>query len=559
VINLVNYEPLPIIRATGLVGDGSTDNRASLQTQWDDAAALGKALIIDQAGTYMLTATGSGTNRWCLKPGTASIRYALYLAPGVILEVANAQMTNANYGDVIRVTNHTGGGYIGWPFGGRGGKITGNTAGQTGWTNGYVQTVGPHGIGATDTSGQGSRNWTIQGISITDFFSNPINWGSVNDYELGSRDIHADNLYFDTVGEGCQFIGVNRCSMANIEDVGDATCRVGDYCEFAFCTNFTADQLYCHTNGVDGILGGAALDAYASRRGTISNIRAYKTAQGITLQTDFNNSANTADDITVVNAVIKDTYQQAIMPAEGGKSNWTNIVIDNCSHTVSNSVDCASTAAGCRFSMTNVRVINSRSLGVGLGKYNWSNIAIEGGAQTSGYTAIGVSASGELNFHGIKATGYGVGIQFNNCTPTGRISNLDVSGCTVQKLCTAGGVLTSLEVEEDSLHASNGFAQYDVNRTGVTDQQPNQGYTYFYGLASTPIKTIAVGHKNQIMKIYFMFSGGTLQDFRDGGTSGGNIRLAGGVDKAFPQGSWVQLKYDAVQDMRWCEISRSSN
>ena len=554
------------IEATGLTAGGSTDNRATLQTQWDAAATAGKALSITVPGTYSLTATGSGSSRWCLKPASASTYYGLILGPGVILQLAASQASDGNPVSMIRVADHTGGGFIGWPYGGRGGSLVGNTANQSGWTTAsgeggtrYGQSNGNHGISGTDTSGQGSRNWTIQGLSVTDWFSNPINWGSVNNYDLGSRNIHVDNCYFSDVGEGCQFIGVQNCSMTRIEDVGQAGKRVGDYCELAFCTNFFVDHIYAHTNGATVTTGGAAVDAYASRRGTISNVLAYKTAQGVTLQTDFGNSSNVSTDVVVTNLVCRDVYNQSIIPAEGGSSTFNNILIDNSSLGVSYSIDCSGFATTAQFSLSNCLVTNSYGAGLSKGRHDWSNVSFVGGSNTTSVSAITVGGanSPSLNFNGVKAASYSYGLYMETATPAGRWSGVDLSGNSAGPKAIASGTLADVSIPDGVVGDS--FAPYYLGVTGQTDTKPTQGYRQFYGITNSPIKNIAAGHKNQVITIVFLYSGGTLQDYRAGGTSGGNLRLAGGADKAFSTGDSVTLRWDSTQLSQWVEVCRSVN
>ncbi len=546
---------------------GLSDYRSLLQTAWDAAASRGRALLVSYPAVYPMTVVGSGTDKYCLTPTDPTKRYGLILAPGVNLQLAASQLSDGSAVSVIRVADHTGGGYIGWPLGGRGGKITGNTANQPAWTTAsgeggtrYTQADGSAGIRGADTIGNGSRDWTADNLELSDFFAHPMVW--VGDptgrtYNAGSYDIHARRIYIKDVGEGIHFSSIQNCSMLDIEDVWKTNIRVGDGCELSHCTDFTVRNLYAHTwdgNTMTG--GGASVDAYASRRGVISGIRALEVGQGVTLQSAFGFiDTDYCDDITVSDCVFRRISSQTIMPAETGTSRWNNILIDGRGDDGGSSagIDCSACTTNALVYLSNVCAINgAKPIDIGQGYYSFDGVQmLDPGPSPAAACTIGNGKTPILDWNRVRLRSSEAGLDLSgNAAPTGVILNSDFRGTGggFAKRCRNTSTLAGVEIP----HGLRGTdAGPPILLPATADLLPYQGEREVMDVyGGGPVTTLGVGHKGQILRVWHNYAQTTTY------VHSTNLKLAGGVNASFDANSFIEFAY---RGGAWLEIGRSKD
>ena len=543
------------------------DYRAEMQSQWDAAASAGKALLIP-AGTYPLTITGGGYNQYSLKPADASIRYDMYIAPGAELKLADDQLADSvddtpNSAVLIYYEDHTGGSYIGWPFGGRGGKMTGNTANQPRWTTKhgeqgtrYTQYIGSGAIYGLDTLTNGSFNITVEWLEIADFFGHAVMWlghSGGTAYDAGAHTFHFRNLYSWGLGECYLVASVRNVHWYQIEHVATADVLVGDVVEPSHCLDFSVDQVDCYTDDGNPIgSGGAAVDTYASKRGTISNVRCAGLVNGITLQSDFTNpTIEFCDDIAISNCVIKDVWSQCITPAENGTSSWSNIIIDGRGSDSGSSyaIDLLIATDDAVVIFDNVTLINgAKPIGLGKGTYIFSNVSLIDTVATT--PAINISnVNPVLDWNNVTCNAslnFGLSVD-GTSAPTGTIRSCNFAA-TVPKRQRDTATLAGVQIDGGLVGTME--SAREINSTHQDDTQPQQGFTNYYGTTSTdPVDTFGPGCNNAEITINARYQ---ACNFVHGA---GDIRLAGGVDANVPQGGFISFRY--VGSL-WYETGRST-
>jgi hypothetical protein len=573
------FDILPV-EAKGLFGNGSTDNRALIQAQWDAAAAQGKALSITVPGTYMLTATGSGGARYCLQPTTASSRYGLLIGPGVTLKVANSQATDGNPVKLIRFANHTGGLYLGWPYGGKGGTLSGNTAGQSGWTLGYAQMQGNSAIFGDDTNGSGSRDIKIEQIFIDDFFSNNIAIGyhAAGVYGAGTQRVYAVGIKTTNCGEGMVFSCVDHFGMWDCEDIRAVGKMQGDSYEPAFCRYGNIDRVIAHANGVGTVSGGAAIDCYGSRFVTVSNFVIKDCRNGITLESDFSNANNYCDEITVSNGMISGSTGEVspgvktstigIVPAQGGASTFNNVLVENffTSGVQLNARAPSDGSPGCQFTASG---LTFRNCGPSLlnctdGAIKARFYGVDFNTVTSPTTDFALvlnrsSGSNQIDFHWVGGGSssqqaamlriFGNGTTFR---PTGRVAGLYM-------VPNGGSAYYSLGSGDDMRGMSVETFAPTVALVRQSNPNPFSHHGFkeaYFSVAGGTLVTLQPGTIYQRLTLLFLFEGGTIADRRTAAGSGGNIRLEGGTDRTFVQFDSVDLLW-VNQTSEWIEVGRS--
>jgi len=558
-------------QATGLDASGTNDNRVSLQTQLDAAAANSRALVITEPGTYKLTATGTLQARYCLTLTDPTKRYGLILGPGVVLKCANNQATTGNPVKMFYSVDHSGGFYLGWPFGGRGGVLDGNTANQPGWESGYEQMLGSSGVWMDATVGNGCKDFTIEALTIQNWFSNSIVVGFMGSivYGSGSERVHAINVKSDACGEGIVFGGIDFFSMVECEDVGVVDKMKGDAFEPAGCRYGHVHKCIAHTNGVLGVGGGAGIDVYASRDITISDCIIEGRRAGITCETDFGDVDNYCDMVVASNCVLRGLGTQGIttgptigiIPAQGGRSTFSNMTLENfpLSGFQLNAVQPTDGSPGADFSMSNVNMHNCghnvlQVLGGNI-RAHLNNVSHLIGDAIYAYSFGRAGGSYKLYLDISGGSCYGfthAAILFvgSGQWPVGRISGMDISRAGgLPRISVGTGVdLTQLDAGDLGL-----LSQLTATTSFVPLPMTN---IWYFDSSNGDLVTLATGLPYQTITIFFMFGGGTIRDFRANGS--GNIRLAGAVNKTFARYDVLQLQWvDQVSE--WWEVSRSIN
>jgi hypothetical protein len=566
------------VEAKGLFGNGSTDNRALIQAQWDAAAAQGKALSITVPGTYMLTATGSGAARYCLQPTTASSRYGLIIGPGVTLKVANSQATNSNPVKLIRFVNHTGGLYVGWPGGGKGGTLSGNTANQPGWTNGYGQVQGNSAVVGDDTNGSGSRDIVVENLYIDDFFSNNIVIGYQTSgvYGAGTQRVYIRGIKTTNCGEGIVLACVDYFGIEDCEDIRALNKMQGDSFEPSFCRYGYVRDVIAHANGDGTVSGGAGIDCYGSRYVTVSDFVIKDCRNGVTLESDFSNVDNYCDEITVCNGVISgstgevspgvQTSTIGIIPSQGGRSTFSNILIENyytsgfqlAAQTVTDG------SAGAHFQADNLTFRNCATsiLSCTTGNITADLSSVWFGTLTSGASDFCLNlsrASGSntlnANLIGLGGAGFqtaGIRVDGGGATfqPTGRID-----GCRF--VITGGAVALSLATGAD-LSGMLVDDQGVLREISATGSYLHHGCRFVsFNAVNGALTTLNPGTIGQLLTIDFQ-SGtpGVVNDKVANGS--GNIRLLANLNATFNQYDTLTLQWVSSLS-EWHEVARRKN
>jgi len=568
--------------ATGLDGTFTNDNRVTLQAQWDLAAAQDKALAIVEPGTYKLTCTGSGDTRCCLTPGDPTIRYELWLGPGVELKLAGSQVTDVlNVGPLIRISNHSGGGYIGWPYGAptvraQGGRLWGNTANQPGWTSAsgqdgsrYGQARQHMGIYGRDTiAGGGSHNWVIDNIEISDFFGNAMFWMADADDGLhpptiaSTSNVHWTRIKTDRVGEGLLWSGLYRSSMRHCTAIARSGISIGDFHEPATSTEGYCEDLEAVVADGNGTysIGGAVCDVYGSASIVVKNL--YGRGVNCLLQCHGNLSVGQPTELecgTVVcdGIVADDCGSYVVLWGQKGNITIRNIVVDGMrTGTTSPTLGGLSNTISGQFSLTleNCRLDDATNIACdGAGIFNINNVRM---SCLSGWTSHAMGAGGGtspvLNLSNVVATGYPIGLLFSGVSsPTGRMVNCDFSACTSIKIMQDTATLASLEIP-DGLNGS-APSSYLLGQT-VQDTKPIQGLNAISGFWTNgaTYTTLPTGHKNQRLRISVINNG--TATFAPSST----LKLAGNTSVDVTSPDVIDFFYDTANGY-WREVARSIN
>jgi hypothetical protein len=567
------------VEANGLTGDGVTDNRALIQAQWDSAAAAGKALSITVPGVYALTATGSGSARYCLTPTTAANRYALLIGPGVTLKIANGQATPSNPVKLIRFVDHTGGLYVGWPHGGKGGTLSGNTAGQTAWVAGYGQVQGNSAISGDDTNGGGSLDVVVEHIYIDDFFSNSVVIGfqASGVYGAGTERVFVRGIKTTNCGEGIVLACVDYFGIEDCEDIRALGKMQGDSFEPAFCRYGHMERIKAHANGDGTVGGGAGIDCYGSRFVTVSDFVVKDCRNGVTLESDFSSVDGYCDEITVSNGVISGSTGEVspgvktstigIIPSQGGRSTFSNILVENY---YSSAIQCVAqtvtdSSPGCDVHLVGVTVRNCATsvFDVTSGDMRLNMRGVVLGCLASPATTFACSLSRNsgsktLTVHWVGGGGYGftdggLRVTGNTFQPVGRLAGLYFP-------LTGGAIAYSLASTCDlrNMRIESFDTTLGIVRQGVTTFTSHGRSVLYFDAAGGTLVTLPVGTNYARMTVLFLFEGGTIADRRTAAGSGGNIRLRGGTDRTFVQFDSVDLLW-VNQTSEWIEVGRSES
>lgn len=222
---------------------------------------------------------------------------AIYLPQGATLKMKDGTQTDAGGAVDLLVWRYGYDIYIGGH-----GTIAGNTAGQTGWTGGYTQItsgclINSYGDGTGST--RENARITVEGLTLIDHFSNPLNIREADNVTL--RDLRTYG-----VGEGFELIDCYNV-VADGLYANDSTgtldnVAVGDAIEFANCYYVTASNMI-----VRKWQGGSALDVSGSRHSTFTNFSFDDVVQGITIG-DYTGNIYHPDDLAFSNGVINFAY-----------------------------------------------------------------------------------------------------------------------------------------------------------------------------------------------------------------------------------------------------------
>lgn len=525
------------------VNKTGAENTAAIQQAIDAAGILGGGtVIINGNGIYNLNNQGVNPYRnargYCL-----DIKYdniALIISPQTTLRLANGQQTNTTGGVNIIV------------FGKRnnieisgGGKIIGNTSGQTGWTGGYQQNDAGnliasfhHGVSST------YKNININNLTLEDHFSNPINlglWGTEGaDGTIKGIGITIKDIKVDNCGEGIQVIDCENVHFSNLIVTDTKGIAVGDGIELARCNRFSISD--CKVYNFSGSAAGAAFDIFASKNGTIINIQADVCKMGMTLETTFNAPFITSDNIVIDNVLF--TNCQTGILAGDGEISYNNVTARNCTYgfqirgastlpavTVSNPIIRGGTvgfliSGGRRAIINNPTISGCSGNGVDI-------------RSTTGQTYTGTE-SGDIKINGGTITVNGLmGVRYtdqgiSSFRPTGLLNGVDCSG-------NAGDPMflpTTFKIRNCELGTAS-----NLSLMGRYNEILNFG-----NITLNPLPVINTPDKHIIR---LRLTTNLSKTFSVDST----LSLKGGVGTTLTQGESLDLQFDAVNSI-WREISR---
>lgn len=301
----------------GAAGPTATaaQNRGAIQSAIDTVnAAGGGCVLIDGGGDWLVNDAPTLSPRRCI---TLAANVFILIAPGTTLKQGNNTTSNANPTTIFYQPASATNCFVGWPYG-KGGTIDGNTANQAAWTGGYGQTNGNHHILSQD----GMDGLCVQGLTLTNCFSNPINVGTSNAYGL-SQNVRLQHLLAKNFGEGIQLISVDNIFLVDVAHLMSSNWN-GDGLELAFCRRGNMYGIDSRTDdGAVRVSGGSGVDFYASRDCTLDGFLFEGIVYPFQIECDFSTPSNYPDNISISNGTVKSSY--AWLVQSGGRASYNNI------------------------------------------------------------------------------------------------------------------------------------------------------------------------------------------------------------------------------------------
>jgi hypothetical protein len=262
--------------SSGATGDVNT---VAIQSALNQVgAAGGGTVIISTPGTYLLNTQGidpydpNANKKYCVSFDYDNV--SLEIGEGVILKLADNQqigsLVNNSAGAVNMFTWRN---ITNLHIYGRG-RITGNTAGQTGWTGGYAQLTNGcimfgHGLSPLSRN----SNVLIEDLTLDDHFSNPINL----DYGIN---IVYRNLNASDCGEGFQQTNSLNSVIEGCTYTDTTGNSGGDAFEQSDCVDCSISDCRAIATATGSTIGGGGLDIGRSTRQVVSNMFFIGNCQG---------------------------------------------------------------------------------------------------------------------------------------------------------------------------------------------------------------------------------------------------------------------------------------
>lgn len=482
----------------------------------------------------------NGLTSCCVDMKTGGI--ILEIPFGTTLKMKNGQQTDATGGVDLITFQDASNIYIGG-----GGKIVGNTAGQSGWTQGYMQLSGGCLIrgysSAGDEWGLGS-NIIIENLDLNDHFSNPVDISSVSKLMMRNLRCHA-------VGEG---FGASYCDDVLFDNVmvNDSTGTfAGDAIEVVRCFDFKL--VNCTVEQDRDGTGATAFDLGGSWNGIVDNFNIKNwTGGGFSFGTSFGipcrdiiiqNGKYTNDEapansaiafesgegeITFRNNLVRNVGQGFVFlnlgeNIVGGlqtvdnctfintsnavyserKAYINNCIFDSCGNNTNNSGAALTIAAWNNNDATNVTVTDSKF-------YN------------SDFAGIACDVNGKSGF-----------------TPSGVISgNLFHNTYGIEIAQVANATITFLNNKVTKPQIVSGSGDIGLRSPGVDLE--------LYVYANYSISSFSNYSNNQKVTIKYDYAPGnytTLYDKTENGS--GNIELLGQLNRIMNSGDAITLQYDS--------------
>jgi len=257
-------------------GADATVNTRAIQAALDAAGSAGGwTVAVTRPGVYDLAAQGLNPyqhgHRYCLDLHYDGL--TLRIGPGVTLRLADGQQADATGPvDVVVWRSRKGLRITG------GGTITGNTAGQRGWTRGYGPITNGILLAGYSEPGTGNERIRIEDVTLADHFSNAINISGHP--ESRDRGIEIVRVRARDTGAGPLVMNADDVTLRDVTyENKTVSPPPGDGLELSNVTGFLIANAT-----VRGMLGGSAIDLYGSRFGTVDGFVIEGGVEGITIQ-----------------------------------------------------------------------------------------------------------------------------------------------------------------------------------------------------------------------------------------------------------------------------------
>ncbi len=543
-------------------------NTVAIQATLDTAGLAGGGTVtVTKAGIYLIGVQGANPygppgHKYCLDFKYDNITFSI--GPGVTLKLANGQQVNGAPVDLLVYQGRKNLSFIGASNGSS--TITGNTAGQTGWTQGYSQI--DHGIIISSygvNGGQANSNILIKNLSLTDHFSNPINMDTFPSSQRNSN-IRIEGVRSSDCGEGIQVGGTDGVWIEDSVAESPNHVAVGDAIELSNCTRFflknniarnhrsgSGFDIFGSTDGIidgwisDDNANGMDIHAFGADQPDPKNVTAInglvinsRDVAGTGVCTGLSISAPTLNNIKVKTVLMKGSpfFYGFQLGAGGQLSAVGPVVIEDC--VVDGGMDGILIAAG------------------------FSDLTIKGGSYSN------------LNARGIVYAFQGNGIT------SAQLKNLTIDGVKAVNNGSYGILIDNQGysvpgfsgVIKDCYLADNGDGPLSAGPEGleltVENILPNTRTVLgdFWG-TNAPIvygvkylsptggllRSFRSPSKNQTLTVTFP-EPTIVYDARQSG--GNNIYLSKAVNGTFTAGDTLSLRYDSATT-RWLETGRSLN
>lgn len=523
------------------------DSRAGIQAAIDAAYAAGGGVVYvpPSAGAYLLSY--AGTN-----PYIANHRYALeiktnvhlMIPSGATLKLADTQMSGSTDGVDLIVGQDVSNIYIGG-----GGRLTGNTAGQTGWSGGYAQTGHGMGIYLEGTSAGGCLDVIIENLQIDDLFSNGI-WVEADAIDRNKRFTLRD-LYIHNVGGDsfsicfCEGVTAENIWASDVEDV-----QTGDGIEFGACTGVTVSNCHIKSNGA-----GAGIDPFGTHNLTITNCVIDGWYSGISIQAAAVRGRSTIENVVISNCVIRNVEDNGIYIMTGA----VNVVIQGCSIEnpgANGIIGDASTKVAGPVVICNNTIDGADSSGISINSATRDMSIIGNKIKASasyGITYFWYNSTSADDTDGlliadnnIADCDYGIvlwGLDDNANNPRGSIrNNVMLNNGTAGFGAAGNTTVAALQIEGNNPDLVSGAAHATVI----------SGYKIYESTGLINITTLLQPSLRQMIIIKFA-ANATVVDKTESG--GDNLSLAGDTNFSAVAGNYLCLQFDGTD---WVEMWRKA-
>lgn len=543
----------------------ASTNTNAIQTALDAAGVAGGGRVtVTKAGVYLLAYQGANPygpsgHKYCLDFKYNNITF--FIGAGVTLKLANGQQANGAPVDVIVFA-----GRKNLVFEGAGSNVSGilgNTAGQTGWSQGYSQI--DHGIIISSygiAGGLANSNIHIRHLTLSDHFSNPIN---IDAHPSNARNsnIHIEDITADGCGEGIQVVQSDGVWIKDSAVTSVSHVAVGDAFEVSDCRQFfiTNDFAANHWSGsgfdvfgsTDGLVDGWLTDDSANGMeihsfGGLPNPKNVTATNGMDTNPRDASGTSVCDgvalnapaltNVRVSNFTMQGTqYSYGIQIHSGSETSTTGpVFIENCN--VNGGVD-------------GILIATAVSdLTIKGGSYsNMSNRGIVYAFQGNGLTAAQLKNFNVSGVTAINNGSYGLALETQGFTVPAFSGS--ITDCYMENNGT-GPLKATAEVMGLTIENVIPNAKSLVGDFWGTNPPIVYGLKFLSPTGGN-LRGLQLPSKNQVLTVTFP-EATTVFDARQ--TGGNNLYLSQGVNGTFKAGDSLTLRSEGTV---WREVSRSLN